>query len=379
MPPVKRKVETKKEAVNSLIKKVKAWDQEETVNVLKSGKFKEVEDNSEALDDPTSSPKKPLSYRSTKTHFVMKSNSSNKSNTNIPSASLLSGPASNEYTSVVSMPAPCMLCTDKSGTKLRLGQNNSEVTEHYKLCLYNLGLLQPLVDAGECNLSEHGQVIDPIGKRFQYKCSVRNCEKSKRTAKMMSYKEFVFHCFQFHGVMERAFESAKKLAKDGDKEKYDQLLRTVIKPERNIGEPEYTIDEIHTCLLCNGMTKDQKENKEGKMLKLNLCVTRNHYASCMHDQEDGLAFYSETYPVPEEQKSKSSIHQFYCQEDECRSNKRFKMGVNYKQFATHNALYHGGLDVFLSKHPREELREMVSKLACSKIHERCYVPDHYGQ
>merc|ERR1711872_1000500 len=163
-----------------------------------------------------------------------------------------------------------------------------------------------------------------------------------RTAKSMSYKEFVFHCYQFHGVMKRSLTAAQKLAKAADKEKYERLITTVCDvPGRNLGDPDFRIDEIHDCLLCNGVFKEtNKENKEAKGMRLNLCVTRNHYALCMHDDEEGLAFY--------------------------------------KKFASHNALYHGGLDMFLEQHPRQEMRDMVDKLRCSKVPDRCYVPDHYG-
>merc|ERR1712243_132747 len=199
-----------------------------------------------------------------------------------------------------------------------------------------------------------------------------------RTAKSMSYKEFVFHCYQFHGVMKRSLTAAQKLAKAADKEKYERLITTVCDvPGRNLGDPEFRIDEIHDCLLCNGVFKEtNKENKEAKGMRLNLCVTRNHYALCMHDDEEGLAFYKKMYPLPEERPE--TIHQFKCQEEECLKDKRFRQGVNYKQFASHNALYHGGLDMFLEKHPRQEMRDMVDKLRCSKVPDRCYVPDHYG-
>jgi len=352
------------------VKKVKSVEPSYSYKVVE----REPEDNSEDVDDPVVKSPRVAAVSSPKLQYsITTTNTASRA-----PASLLSGPPDNEFVSVVSVPMPCMLCNDKSGAKLRLGQNNIEVTEHYKLCLYNLGILQEIVEPGPENTTEDGQVLDTFGKRFQYKCLVRDCEKSKRTAKSMSYKEFVFHCYQFHGVMKRSLTAAQKLAKAADKEKYERLITTVCDvPGRNLGDPEFRIDEIHDCLLCNGVFKEtNKENKEAKGMRLNLCVTRNHYALCMHDDEEGLAFYKKMYPLPEERPD--TIHQFKCQEEECLKDKRFRQGVNYKQFASHNALYHGGLDMFLEQHPRQEMRDMVDKLRCSKVPDRCYVPDHYG-
>ena len=56
------------------------------------------------------------------------------------------------------------------------------------------------------------------------------------------------------------------------------------------------VEEIHTCLLCKGINRDtKKENKEAKTLKYNICITRNHYANCLNETEEGRIFFKTTY------------------------------------------------------------------------------------
>jgi len=285
------------------------------------------------------------------------------------------------FKSFVSQPAPCLLCTDKLGAKLRLGENNCELTEHYKLCLYNQGVLQTLVEAGEENKTEEGDILDGYGKRFLYKCMVTDCDKAKRTAKSVSYREHAFHCYQSHGVMKLALEAARDMATDMSvREKFEVIIGAVVKDKGPMGPlPLARVEEIHTCLLCNGLTKDRtKENKEGKLLKLNICVTRNHYANCLYEQDEGREFFEKTYPVPSDMKERPDL-KFYCPEDACKNDKRFKVGMNHKQFAIHSALYHGDLDRYIESQGREDLKLMIPKLVCHKDTQRCFVTDHYRQ
>ena len=132
------------------------------------------------------------------------------------------------FTSIVSTPSPCLLCTDKQGKELRLSRTNSEVTEHYKICLYNAGLLFSLVPPGPPNTAPDGSAMDVFGARFQYRCPVADCDRSTRKAKATSYKEYVFHCFQQHGVMRRALEAAREQAAGTEAEgKFTLLISQV--------------------------------------------------------------------------------------------------------------------------------------------------------
>ena len=68
--------------------------------------------------------------------------------------------------SSVSTPSPCLLCKEKAGRDLRLvGDKISDVTEHYKLCLFNLGRLQALVPPQAINTNSEGRAIDEMGHK----------------------------------------------------------------------------------------------------------------------------------------------------------------------------------------------------------------------
>ena len=55
---------------------------------------------------------------------------------------------------------------------------SSQVTEHYKLCLFKHGRLQAIVPPGDLNTNpDTGNVIDEMGHRFVYKCKVTDCER----------------------------------------------------------------------------------------------------------------------------------------------------------------------------------------------------------
>ena len=83
------------------------------------------------------------------------------------------------------------------------------MTEHYKLCLYKLGRLQAIVPPQPINTnSDTGEPIDEMGRRFVYKCRVPDCDRARRGAKSTAYKEYVFHCYQVHGLMKVALEDS---------------------------------------------------------------------------------------------------------------------------------------------------------------------------
>ena len=148
------------------------------------------------------------------------------------------------------------------------------------------------------------------------------------------------------------------------------------KEEEEFELPEPRLEELHTCVLCRGLHRDtKKENKEAKQLRMNICTTRNHYACCLYDTEEGRQFYEQEY----QSDGKKDVR-WECGSRECRNDKRFRNGFsNHKQFSTHMALYHGGLDKFIDSQGSKELKEMKDKLVCFKTPERCFVPDHYGQ
>ena len=323
----------------------------------------------------------------------------------------------------MSTPSPCLLCNEKSGRELRLvGGNTSEVfslatpsilshlfssqvTEHYKLCLYKLGKLQAIVPPQPINTNSEGEAIDEIGSQFVYKCKVKGCDRAGRGAKLTSYKEYLFHCYQSHGLMKLALKDSMENTKDFEtKQKFRELIlmlamentkdktletkqkflelvmmKGLLKPENvvdhveTIAEP--SVEEIHTCLLCRGINRDtKKENKEAKALKFNICTTRNHYANCLNETEEGRLFFENTYKTP------GDWVRIKCDTVQCRNQKRFRDGfTSAKMFYSHMALHHGGLEGWMSSQAREDVRELVPRLLCQKRPEVCFVPDHYGQ
>ena len=254
------------------------------------------------------------------------------------------------------------------------------MTEHYKLCLYKQGRLQAIVPPQPINTNSEGEAIDELGLQFVYKCKVRGCDRARRGAKATAYKEYVFHCYQSHGLMKLALEDSMENAKDVEtKHKFVELILALLKPENvvdhreTITKPE--VEEIHTCLLCKGINREtKKENKEAKALKYNICITRNHYANCLSETEEGRIYFENTYKTP------GNWARIKCDSVQCRNQKRLKEGfTSAKVFYSHMALHHGGLEGWMLRQDREEVRQLVPKLICHKRADFCFVPDHYGQ
>ena len=262
---------------------------------------------------------------------------------------------------------------------------SSQVTEHYKLCLYKLGRLQASVPPELINTNAEGEAIDEMGRKFVYKCKVPDCDRARRGAKSTAYKEYVFHCYQSHGLMKLALEDALENTNNLEtKQKFQELMLAVLKPEEEevaghleaISNPG--VEEIHTCLLCKGINREtRKENKEAKALKYNICITRNHYANCLNETEEGRIFFETTYMTGLDPSQPVKIK---CEDPRCKSNKRFRDGfTSHKMFYNHMALFHGGLEMFMLSHERQEVRDLVLRLPCHKLPDVCFVPDHYGQ
>ena len=215
-----------------------------------------------------------------------------------------------------------------------------------------------------------------------YKCRVPDCDRAKRGAKSTAYKEFIFHCYQTHGLMKTALEESMEMATtEAKKQKFRQLIAAVVKDGQEHPEiiPEPSVEEIHVCLICNGINRDtRKENKEAKTLRFNICITRNHYSNCLNETEEGRIYFESTYKTPGiEQGSKIKIK---CDSLQCRNNKRFKDGFSsHKMFYNHMALHHGGLEAWMLQQEREEVRALVPKLRCHELPDVCFVPDHYDQ
>ena len=132
------------------------------------------------------------------------------------------------------------------------------------------------------------------------------------------------------------------------------------------------VEEIHTCLLCKGINRDtKKENKEAKTLKYNICITRNHYANCLNETEEGRIFFESTHMTGLDPNQPVKIK---CEDPRCKVNKRFRDGfTSHKMFYNHMALFHGGLETWMRGQERQDIKDLVSKLPCHKLPVVCFV------
>ena len=248
---------------------------------------------------------------------------------------------------------------------------NISSTYDISLCLYQSGELHKFVDPKVQNLDDLGTpAFDEFGQRFKYKCTVEGCDKGAVKAKLMGYKELAIHMAWKHGVLERCAEQSQV---KGAQELH-QILRMRREDEGQSLEdiPEISVEEVHTCLLCDG------EDEEGSSLSLQkdkLYRTRFHYSKCLTKQKE-LRQLVQMYP-PEQQNLTDEglpldllgkVFQYNCTVPGCsrtqrrtkRRTQRRKMG--YKEYAIHMCCDHGGLEEILAVHEDEKVRNMIPKL-----------------
>ena len=177
----------------------------------------------------------------------------------------------------------------------------------------------------------------------------------------MGYREFSMHMGSHHGILERW---AAKSDKDGAKELYHSLKNWREQAGQTLSEnPNYSVEEVHTCLLCHGEGDGGKETKALSFASDKIKSTRYHYASCLFDFGDGV--YLEKYkPDPENVDADGTINDLLGKKfkypcEECPGKKPRAMG--YKEFTTHMAHQHGGLEEILSEHKDERVRQIVKK------------------
>jgi len=250
----------------------------------------------------------------------------------------------------------CIFCNAKDGRNLNLGSGIQELRYHYSLCYYNKGVFRKFVDPGEENQDIEGRIIDEIGRKFKYKCSVSKCPKNLPRAKLTGFKEYTIHLGVAHYLVE------KIMIEDMDNPSIVEVREAITAAREAEGEelkdiPPVHMEEVHSCLLCNG------KDKEGTELSFDpnkLWQTRYHYASCYY--RSGV--YYSLYPpgkdnTGEDGEPRDVIGKEvkYCCKVTC-SQKR-KMG--YKEFCIHMSTEHGGLKTVMEKDQREDVRRLVKR------------------
>ena len=249
----------------------------------------------------------------------------------------------------------CLLCSNKDGKNL---SGYDAVRHHVSVCLFSTGAYVPFLP----HKQEQTDEIEEYGRQFRYKCQVENCEKNTSKSKAMGYREFSMHMGSNHGILER-------WAKDSDKDGAQELYNSLKNWRKEAGQTlpknlNYAVEEVHTCLLCHGEGDGGKETKALSFAPEKINSTRYHYASCLFDFGDGV--YLEKYkPHPENLDAEGKINDLlgkkfkYTCED-CPSKKSRRL--SYKEFTTHMATDHGGLEEILMEHKDEKVRQLVDKL-----------------
>ena len=240
----------------------------------------------------------------------------------------------------------CFLC--KNGKDL---SGFGQVKNHISVCVFATDGYQQFLPPKQGPKVKIGQ-IEEYGYQFRYKCQVEDCEESLPRKKAMGYRQFAMHCGSRHGILERWAQNSS-LA--GAQELYQALKNWREEAGMNLPDiPEYEVEQVHDCLLCNG------EGEGGKALSFKtqdfkIQSTRNHYTKCLFDK--GF-FHSKYRPHLDADGKISKSLNYPC--EVCPSKKTRKMG--YKEYTEHMAKEHGGLEEILSDHKDEKVRQLVDKI-----------------
>ena len=262
----------------------------------------------------------------------------------------------------------CIFCSTKEGRNLS-GLNN--LKSHVSVCLYGTGAyinFLPPKQGQDCVKIED---IEEYGKRFRYKCPMSDCDKSSPKAKPMGYKEFSIHCGSYHGILERW---AQQSSVQGAQELYKQLLSGREEAGQALPPvPDYHVEEVHTCLLCHGEGEGGKEARALSFAPDKIQSTRYHYSSCLYENGDGVYFKKyKSVNVPDNVESDGitpkdvlgKVYKFTC--ERCPTSSRIRRKMGYKEFVTHQANNHGGLEEVLSEHHDEKVRALLPKMRIVK-------------
>merc|ERR1719228_81108 len=187
----------------------------------------------------------------------------------------------------------CLVCrgqgrANKEGRNLNFADGLQDTKYHYAVCYYNVGAFMEFVDPGDINKGVNGQALEEFGMKYKYKCPFVTCSRNtgRGAGKLMGYKEYSIHCGVAHNLLEKA------MAID-DREGIEDVMAALKYARKKEGValedmPPVQVEEVHTCLVCQGETKDGKNLSFHSSKRLQL---RYHYASCFYDSGIYLARY----------------------------------------------------------------------------------------
>ena len=252
----------------------------------------------------------------------------------------------------------CILCNTKDGRNLNLVSGIQELRYHYSICYYDKGLFRRFVDPGEENQDHEGKVLDEIGRKFKYKCSVPKCPKNLPKAKPTGFKEYSIHLGVVHYLVEKVM-----MGEEDSVPAIVEVREAITAAREAEGEelkeiPPVHIEEIHACLLCKGKDKDGSELSFDPS---KLWMTRYHYGNCFYK----TGVYLELYPPGKdntglEGQPKDELGREVKYSCKLSCSQKRKMG--YKEFCIHMSTEHGGLKTVMEKDGREEVRRLVARL-----------------
>ena len=131
------------------------------------------------------------------------------------------------------------------------------------------------------------------------------------------------------------------------------------------GSVAYSVEEIHTCVICNGRTEDGKVDKEASNLSFGeLKKLKEHYSK--HFYNEGKVFQAFT-PDDKNLDSEGKIvdqfgkqYRYRCRTEGCWKTK--KPACGYKEVSLHEAAEHGLFEKIASEDERPEVRKLMERI-----------------
>jgi len=258
----------------------------------------------------------------------------------------------------------CLVCggqgkANKEGRNLNMAEGLQDSKYHYAVCYYNEGAFREFVDPGQENMTIGGEPLEEFGLKYKYKCPFVTCTRNtgRGAGKMMGYKEYSIHCGVAHHMLE-------KVMKRDDREGIQEVRAAFVLARKRDGiaveeMPPVQMEEVHTCHLCHGETKEGKNLSFSGDKKLQ---TRYHYASCFYPSGVYLAKYPPGEQNTDEEGKPRDILgrdiKYSCEVRGC----TIKRKMGYKEFCIHMSNEHMGLLEVLREDGRPELLTIADKL-----------------
>ena len=126
------------------------------------------------------------------------------------------------------------------------------------------------VDPGEINRAINGEPVEEFGMKYKYKCPFSTCSRNtgRGAGKLMGYKEYSIHCGVAHNLLERVMALDDR---EGSNDVMAALKYARKKEGIRIEEmPPVLVEQVHTCLICKGETKDGKNLSFHKTKRLQM-------------------------------------------------------------------------------------------------------------